>query len=350
MATPALVLACTAVWSITKMFIFTSSPCSHQHDEVEQARSRILRRSRDRKKKKIENILGFAASSRRKRKENAAHISKTKRNRILQMKRSQHTQQRQLKPSKNLPELMSGLLSNDPTLQLKCITGFRKLLSKEFNPPIGQVIAAGAVPHFVQFLSLHDYPALQFEAAWALTNIVAGSSRRTEIVIETGAVRPFVQLLASPNEDVREQVNCKPYFDVSFFFFAVSQSLHANLFFLKASWALGNIAGDSPQCRDFVLQQGAMGPLLQNLKESSHNRSLMRHAVWTLSNLCRGKPLPANELVRPALPVLAHCIYSADDEVLADACWALAFLSEDDSNIQQVIESGVCRRLVELIM
>ncbi len=76
----------------------------------------------------------------------------------------------------------------------------------------------------------------------------------------------------------------------------------------------------------------------------------MRNATWALSILCRGNPTPAYEFIRPAFPVLAHCIFSADDEVLTDACWALAHLSEDDSNIQKVIESGVCRRLVELIM
>ncbi len=115
--------------------------------------------------------------------------------------------------------------------------------------------------------------------------------------------------------------------------------------------ALGNIAGDSPQCRDLVLQQGVMGPLLQILQELSHKLSLLRNAAWVVANLCRGKPKPSYRLVRPALPVLARCIYSADEEVLTDACWALAYLSEDCSNatIQEVIESGVCRRLIELL-
>ena len=32
---------------------------------------------------------------------------------------------------------------------------------------------------------------------------------------------------------------------------------------LQAVWALGNIAGDSPECRDYVLNEGILVPLLQ---------------------------------------------------------------------------------------
>lgn len=48
---------------------------------------------------------------------------------------------------------------------------------------------------------------------------------------------------------------------------------------------------------------------------------------------------------------MAKLIYSSDEEVLIDACWAISYLSDGTNDkIQHVIESGVCRRLVELLM
>ncbi|KAL6579811.1 Inositol monophosphatase 1 [Orobanche minor] len=73
-------------------------------------------------------------------------------------------------------------------------------------------------------------------------------------------------LLGSPSDDVREQAVC----------------------------ALGNVAGDSPKCRDPILGHGALVPLLSQLNEHA-KLSMLKNATWTLSNFCKGKPQPLFE-------------------------------------------------------
>lgn len=274
-----------------------------------------------------------AEEGRRRREDNMVEIRKNKREENLLKKRREGLLQAQQFPStaavshldkklETLPELIAGVWSDDSSLQLECTTQFRKLLSIERNPPIEEVIQSGVVPRFVEFLARDDYPQLQFEAAWALTNIASGTSENTKVVIDYGSVPIFIRLLSSPSDDVREQ----------------------------AVWALGNIAGDSPKYRDLVLGHGALVALLAQFNEQA-KLSMLRNATWTLSNFCRGKPQPLFEQTKAALPTLGRLIHSNDEEVLTDACWALSYLSDGTNDkIQAVIEAGVCSRLVELLL
>nr|CAD1833198.1 unnamed protein product [Ananas comosus var. bracteatus] len=222
---------------------------------------------------------------------------------------------------RNLPGMVERVWSDNPALQLEATSQFRRLLSIEKNPLIEEIIKAGVVPRFVAFLSLHELPQLQLEAAWALTNIAAGTTEHTQIVIKHGAVPKLVELLDSPRHNVR----------------------------LQAVWALGNVAGDAPSCRNSVLEHGALYPLLSLFNE--HARiSMLRTATWTLTNLCRGR-LPDKSQMKPILKILRQLIDSIDENILADACWALCYLSGGTIHeIEVVVEAGVCPPLVKLLL
>jgi len=262
---------------------------------------------------------------RRKRVDKHLTLRKQKKEELLLKRRKAETiDPTILAKLQNVPKYFQQLSSNNVNEQLEATIQFRKLLSMERNPPIDQIVNAGVLPIFVQFLQRVDQPQLQFEAAWAITNIASGTSEHVEKVIQSNAPIIFIQLLNSPNDDIKEQ----------------------------CVWALGNIAGDSAKFRDYLLQLGVMPPLLKLITANpSPKVSLMRNAVWTLSNLCRGKPQPEFNMIAPALLILAHLLYHPDEEVITDASWALSYITDGPNDrIQAAIDANIIPRLVELLM
>jgi len=235
-------------------------------------------------------------------------------------------------PLPSLEEIRHGIFSDQPGNQYIFTQAARKILSRERNPPIDTLIECGVIPRMVEFLQKNEDPSLQFESAWALTNIASGTSEQTKAVVNAGAVPHFVALLSSSDRNVCEQ----------------------------AVWALGNIAGDGPAMRDYTIENGIIPPLLaiannniiqENGENSSQNNSFMRNVTWTISNLCRNKnPAPSVYVVRALLPTLYQLTMHTDNEVLADACWALSYLTDGtNEKIQEVVNSGVVPNLVKLL-
>jgi len=220
----------------------------------------------------------------------------------------------------HLPIFSEAAMSDDPTAQFEGTKQIRRLLSKETDPPVVPVLRSGVVPVLAEFLGRLENPALQFEAAWALTNIA--STEHTQVIVDLGITPLLIRLLRSTNADVREQ----------------------------CCWCLGNIAGDGHRFRDMVLEQeDSINNLVLNIAHPS-SLSMLRNATWTLSNFCRGKPQPSMEAAQEILPVLVHLLNSTDAEVLTDTCWALSYLSDgDDTRIQQVIDNRAVPRLVMLM-
>ncbi|XP_034544793.1 importin subunit alpha-8 [Notolabrus celidotus] len=198
----------------------------------------------------------------------------------------------------------------------------RKLLSQERNPPLKEIIDAGLLSRFVSFLGMDDEPTLQFEAAWALTNIASGTSWHTQQVVGSGAVPAFISLLASPMLHISEQ----------------------------AVWALGNIAGDGSACRDILIECNVIPALLARISPDTPV-GYLRNLTWTLSNLCRNKnPCPPLSAVQQVLPSLIQLLHLSDKDILSDACWAISYLSDgENERIDIVVKTGIIPRLVELM-
>lgn len=216
-----------------------------------------------------------------------------------------------------LPQILQDIYTNDPYLATKQI---RELLSSEVNPPIDQIVAMGVVPRLVDLIRPRAAPALQIEAAWSLTNIAAGSALNTRAVVDAGGIHAFTQLMTSPYAEVREQ----------------------------AVWGIGNIAGDNVVFRDSVLEAGALPILVNLIKQPGNHASIMHNAVWALSNFCGGQPLAHHEAVSPVWDVLPPLVNSHDDEIVINACWCVSYLT--DINRSAVIASGVCPKLLELLL
>jgi len=212
--------------------------------------------------------------------------------------------------------------SSDEGQQLIAIQSARKLLSSDRNPPIDELIACDMLPTLVDCLDNESNSTLQFEAAWALTNIASGSSYQTMQVVQANAVPKFLKLLNSPHQNVCEQ----------------------------AVWALGNIIGDGPELRDYVIEGGVIPPLLRFINPEIP-LTFLRNVTWVIVNLCRNKdPPPQLDSVRQIIPALAGLITHTDNNILVDTVWAISYLTDSgEAQIDEVLNSDILKFLVPLL-
>jgi len=176
-------------------------------------------------------------------------------------------------------ELIAAI--NEPNIlrQHYGMIGVRKILSVPENPPIQAVIDSGLVPRMIEYVKQSEYPQLQLEATWALTNVASGTTVQCQSIIDKGGIPLFVELLKSSNPGILEQ----------------------------AIWAIGNISSDCVFYRDTIIKAGGLLNLVEIVERTS-DETLIKHGCWALSNLCRGSPLPKYEQIKTAIPVLCRAI------------------------------------------
>ncbi|KAF9579426.1 Importin alpha subunit (Karyopherin alpha subunit) (Serine-rich RNA polymerase I suppressor protein) [Lunasporangiospora selenospora] len=207
-------------------------------------------------------------------------------------------------------------------------------MAKDVLPRIDNVLALDCVHLFISFLGMSEYPDLQYETAWVVTNIAAGTTAQTAKLVLAGILTPLIHNLR------------------------VSRCVHVQT---QTIWALGNISGDGPPYRDLILQSGALEVIMSLIQmcedptvAKEQRYMILRIAVWCVSNLCRGSGRCAPEWlqVTPAFPMLRRLMYTDDTEILADTCWAMCRIlnGTHKMNLESVlIDKELCARFVELL-
>ncbi|CAF2745241.1 unnamed protein product [Rotaria sp. Silwood2] len=268
---------------------------------------------------------------RRRRNQYNVSLRKNKRDEQIQVKRNfiaddsmsdRSEDDREQSQFYNLDDLAIKAKSEDPTIRFEAVRSARKLLSIDRNPPIDELIKFKFLPIFVHYLTYDQYPDLQFEAAWALTNIASGNSHQTQAVADANALPYLLRLLNSPHSNVCEQ----------------------------AVWALGNLIGDGPTLRDHAIELGVIKPLVEFIQKDIPV-SFLRNVTWVIVNLCRHKdPSLSLAAVQEILPALNYLIAYTDITILVDCTWALAYLLDcGNSMIQVIIDSGVIPQIIKLL-
>ncbi|EFX71690.1 hypothetical protein DAPPUDRAFT_15205, partial [Daphnia pulex] len=146
----------------------------------------------------------------------------------------------------NISSLVKGIDSGDEYQEMIATRAARENLCMESEcPPLNILLR---IPKLVQFLNRDSAPELQLDAAWSLAIIVSGPSEQTKAVVRTGAPDKFISLLGSFSDNI---------FSNDFITLTLKSDLVE-----PAMWALGSIAGDGPDLRDYVIEQGITEPLV----------------------------------------------------------------------------------------
>ncbi|POM69169.1 Importin alpha-2 subunit [Phytophthora palmivora] len=215
----------------------------------------------------------------------------------------------------DLPKIAAMIQSLDPMEQSNAVSKLRRLLSLESNPPIQEVINLGVVPLLVEFLKQHDRPEMQFESAWALTNIASGTTEHTEVVIRFDLVGHPTSSILTP-----------------------------------ALRAVGNIVTGNEQQTQLMLDLAVLPRLVPLLK---HEKKLIRkETCWVISNITAGTSSQIQEVIDAnVIPPLLFQLMSVEFDVRKEAAWAISNATSGGTTeqIKYLVQQGCIPPLVKLL-
>ena len=188
---------------------------------------------------------------------------------------------------KLLPVLSSFLTRED----LDTLLHSTKIISSLADAGhIDPIIESGVIRQLVPFLN-HDEDKLKAITVYALGNIVTGTDKQTQAVLDEGVLKYFPELLLSKNEDL------------------VKSGL----------WFLSNICAGNIQQIQAVIDAGLIPSIIKALGEEPCGNQ--KEAAWAVFNISQGGT--AEQIMflvdNGLIPSLCHLLTLTNDQVLMAA-------------------------------
>ncbi|KAI9027515.1 armadillo-type protein [Phycomyces nitens] len=226
--------------------------------------------------------------------------------------------------AETLPTIRYYLYSHDKAICLQSVEMLRRYLtqSSSSSESAQDILKLDVLPRINEMLAWEEASSIQFECAWIVTNIAAGSSDQTHALVESGIIDSLLVCICHDN--------CAP-------------STSAQI-----AWALSNFAGESAQLREMLMEKRAPAVVAEVLKDIyneiyaqvytySYSYGKMHIAdqevctnvkalVWSLANMSRGGFKTANywPVYCPVFEILGKLIHFDHNDILTDACWGLS--------------------------
>mmetsp|Transcript_10555 Transcript_10555/g.30911 ORF Transcript_10555/g.30911 Transcript_10555/m.30911 type:complete len:527 (-) Transcript_10555:120-1700(-) len=222
-----------------------------------------------------------------------------------------------------LADFKKALLSASPTEQeiiMEATRGIRQLCGNQMK--LIQIVDAEIVPLLIRILdnSGEHGATIIYEALWALSNIAFTNYAKN--VANWGAIKPLVDLLRHNDARVQEQ----------------------------SAWCLGNIAGQDQNLREQILNQSGLKSLLINLAHPK-NMDHLRQVMFAIANLCKGN-LASHVASKANLlgPLVLLLDKPIAEEIKADILWAISYLTDgDEKEVDFVISIGILSKLIKFL-
>ena len=266
--------------------------------------------------------------------------------------------------ARGVAPLVALLCTGDDRSQQSASCALANLASGD-DPEVPAAIAeAGAISPLVTMLAGKNGPVAQEEAAGALYALANYAGNRVAIT-EAGGIGPLVLLLGSSNSRAREHAegalvrlsieNSNRELIIK----KLVSMLHdkGNGGEEQAAAALANLASDSADNRQSIVDAGGIAPLLSLLESQSHGAK--ENAISAISQLAHNATIQQAIAAGGGVPLLATTLISSSANVkemhsaaslISKSAYAVAQLARGNSDTQIALaEAGAIPPLVAML-